>query len=502
MGFFNEDDFSVLYDWSRVVGEEFEPWNNVHKNIDSKLNGRDTETGKKIYSILNLHEWADKEYFKYENKSKLWIFGSQTSRKIIKGYIEKRFYLAPDKKYNAPYIKLEISWVEGFIKVNIHLCDNRSREDKLDAYTVQKWKILGESDLKDNEEDALHKDLKNMYHNVLKIYREKYKDIYTCYKFKIPQELGALNKILYGPPGTGKTFSVKEKVNDILKSWVEDKAKFKQIDNIGELGDGCKFTTFHPAYGYEEFIEGMRPVISGKNKEDNEDNTQQQGTIAYEIKDGVFKSLCRRAEDSPDKPHFMIIDEINRGKIPKIFGELTTLIEDNKRAGEKESISVTLPYSQESFSVPNNVYIIATMNTADKSLVALDTALRRRFRMIEMMPKPSLLKRNNEKTGVNLVSMLTDINQRITDRFKKIGHAFFMKCENEDDVIDTIQYQIIPLLQEYEFDDWKKICEILGISKYYKEKMTEEVKKKKILKDNIKFSNVAKEVIREYLRQR
>ncbi|WP_417788535.1 McrB family protein [Stutzerimonas xanthomarina] len=174
------------------------------------------------------------------------------------------------------------------------------------------------------------------------------------------------------------------------------------------------------------------------------------------------------------KNFVLVIDEINRGNISKIFGELITLIELPKRKGQPEALELTLPYSGDCFSVPDNLHIIGTMNTADRSLTMIDTALRRRFEFIEMMPKPELLDSVVVK-GVNLSKLLGILNQRIEvlyDREHTLGHAFFMnvkKCLDESDydaafeeLVHAFQNKIIPLLQEYFFDDWNKIRLVLG----------------------------------------
>jgi 5-methylcytosine-specific restriction enzyme B len=177
------------------------------------------------------------------------------------------------------------------------------------------------------------------------------------------------------------------------------------------------------------------------------------------------------------KPHVLIIDEINRGNISKIFGELITLIEPDKRKGAEEEISVILPYSKKLFSVPQNVHIIGTMNTADASIAKLDVALRRRFKFTEMPPKPSLLgivkfiDPENKEVEINLNEMLKAINQRIEllyDRDHTIGHSFFMKLENGSlisDLAAIFEKEIIPLLQEYFFDDWERIHWVLDAYK-------------------------------------
>ncbi|EOH1970671.1 AAA family ATPase [Campylobacter jejuni] len=397
-----------------------------------------------------------------------------------------------------------------------------------------------------------------------------------------------LNQILYGSPGTGKTYHTIDKALEILGKNLESrddkKAKFDEYVKKGQI----VFTTFHQSYGYEEFVEGIKPRI------DSKENSKE---IEYEIKDGIFKELCEKALDNYEnsilnadelnkkielkekvenflnwlletnepigktkggnffvveidnktiviysegverfdgifnlnlsifmellkckdefnnatemfkkvfnrdyadrthtyyfnlvkkfkayeekqltakiennknndnslKPYIIIIDEINRGNLSKIFGELITLIEPSKRIGEKEELKVTLPYSGEKFGVPKNVYIIGTMNTADRSITSLDTALRRRFEFVEMMPDVSKLSMDCE--GINLQELLKAINTRIEyllDREKTIGHAFFISVENLEDLKKVFKNKIIPLLQEYFYNDYALIDAVLN----------------------------------------
>ncbi|HEB7536921.1 TPA: AAA family ATPase, partial [Campylobacter coli] len=414
-----------------------------------------------------------------------------------------------------------------------------------------------------------------------------------------------LNQILYGPPGTGKTYHTIDKALEILgenlESRDEKKAKFDEYVKNGQI----VFTTFHQSYGYEEFVEGIKPNI------DSEEGNSKD--IEYKIKPGIFKKVCERAlenednikdfnfhidklkeiakedGDDPEKyfklpntkysiqyrggktfrikfddmsknhkdypvsieniiklyktsstneiynsayvkailnylktqglkdyqekdektnlPYIIIIDEINRGNVSKIFGELITLIEPSKRIGADEELKVTLPYSNEEFGVPKNVYILGTMNTADRSITSLDTALRRRFEFVEMMPDPDLLKNvfickdvenpnkdedylgddaKTEGFAEILQNILISINKRIEfllDREKTIGHAFFMSeavkfnkdnwCkpdEYEEDwyvlsiskLKSIFQNKIIPLLQEYFYNDYALISAVLN----------------------------------------
>lgn len=218
------------------------------------------------------------------------------------------------------------------------------------------------------------------------------------------------------------------------------------------------FVTFHQSYGYEEFIEGLRPSVT------------DDGDISYEIKQGVFKRVCKQAEADPDNQYAIVIDEINRGNISKIFGELITLVEVDKRAGKKNELTVTLPYSGLPFSVPSNLDIIGTMNTADRSLAHIDVALRRRFDFIELRTDYSLISDNVE--GVNLKRMLYAMNQRIElllDRDHILGHALIMNVTSIASLAHTFETNIMPLLEEYFFENWDKINQVLNKNGFIKE---------------------------------
>lgn len=240
---------------------------------------------------------------------------------------------------------------------------------------------------------------------------------------------------------------------------------------LSEVLRHYSFVTFHQSYGYEEFVEGLRPVLDGD---------AESGEIQYEIRPGVFKDLCRKARLAPDQRFAMIIDEINRGNISKIFGELITLIEADKREGADNVVSVTLPYSGESFSVPANVDIVGTMNTADRSLALLDTALRRRFDFVPVMPDardeagaPLFgLRVTSGEQVIDIPRMLTAINQRVEalyDRDHCIGHAYFTALAHVPDgderlvaLAQVFSNRIVPLLEEYFFEDWQKIRLVLA----------------------------------------
>lgn len=240
------------------------------------------------------------------------------------------------------------------------------------------------------------------------------------------------NIILEGAPGVGKTFMAKRLAYSILGSKDEDKVELIQ---------------FHQNYSYEEFIEGYRPTESG-----------------FELKHGIFYNLCEKAKNDLPNNYYLIIDEINRGNLSKIFGELLMLIERDKRGEE-----LTLAYSENNFTVPENLYIIGLMNTADRSLALIDYALRRRFSFIRIEPafdNEKFIEAFNKKFDANYNNVITVIKQ-INEAIKndkslgsgfKIGHSYFYpklpnREGNKKDIEDIITYEIIPLLEEYWYDD-------------------------------------------------
>ena len=183
-----------------------------------------------------------------------------------------------------------------------------------------------------------------------------------------------------------------------------------------------------------------------------------------DVLDIVNQNNGKQSYKTNDQPHILIIDEINRGNVSKIFGELITLIEEDKRIGKDHQMTVTLPYSKKTFGVPNNLYIIGTMNTADRSIALLDTALRRRFDFEEIMPKPELLNGKNIE-GIDLEQLLTKINDRIKkeyDRDHQIGHSYLMRVENKEQLERAYKNRILPLLNEYFYNDIDSVAKILN----------------------------------------
>ena len=371
------------------------------------------------------------------------------------------------------------------------------------------------------------------------------------------EKIESLNQILYGPPGTGKTYNsifyavaiIENKEFSEIEA--ESKTNFDEVKRRYDryISEGkIVFTTFHQSMGYEDFIEGIKPVVIGGE-------TQQ---VIYKVVDGIFKELCNTASskiisnfensyqafldelsskeegiklvagketigislmengfdlkidsnsyiksiskaglkyvsdsqsfvgiwgkyykaifknlsdnygyktESTDlnQKYVLIIDEINRGNVSQIFGELITLIEEDKRSDGKVAFKVTLPYSKKPFEIPNNIYIIGTMNTADRSVEALDTALRRRFSFIPMMPKEDTLETTHD--GINLMKLLQTINNRLRvlkDNDHTIGHAWLWNVNNLDGLKEVFGNKILPLLQEYFYNDYEKLGLVLG----------------------------------------
>ncbi len=264
--------------------------------------------------------------------------------------------------------------------------------------------------------------------------------------------------ILFGPPGTGKTYWADLAARQLAASMNLGKSLDQITDaEASALTSGenavVRWCCFHPAYGYEDFIEGYRPTTK---------NDQMQ----FSLRDGIFKNMCSDARKSPGQHFFLVIDEINRGDIPRIFGELLMIMEKDKRGKQ-----VALPVSQSQFSVPDNLHIIGTMNTADRSISLLDAALRRRFGFIELMPDGSVL-RDVVIKGIPLRGWFEALNQRIRlhvgrdARNLQVGHSYLMTAGKPiatfEEFKRAVRDDIIPLIEEYCYEDFNALQQILG----------------------------------------
>jgi hypothetical protein len=247
-------------------------------------------------------------------------------------------------------------------------------------------------------------------------------------------------------------------VDEQLPELIVKLRMFREFKPITKEITRYEYVTFHQSYSYEDFVEGIKPVMS----------EEDASALAYEIKPGIFKNMVAMALNDPNQNFALLIDEINRGNVANIFGELIALIEEDKRKGKASELKARLPYSREEFVVPDNLYIIGAMNTADRSVEALDTALRRRFTFVAAYPQPDLIQ---QPIGfdVDLQKLLITINGRIEKLLDKdhcIGHSYFMDVDKKTEPLVELQLifktKILPLLEEYFYGDPGKIGMVLG----------------------------------------
>jgi hypothetical protein len=270
------------------------------------------------------------------------------------------------------------------------------------------------------------------------------------------------NIILYGPPGTGKTYNVRRRALELLGDATATDApndhvqtEWERLRQAGQI----VFCTFHQAFAYEEFVEGLRAI------------TNEDGDVHYRVEPGIFNRIAATADHQRKDAFVLVIDEINRANVARVFGELITLLEPDKRLGKPNELRVLLPSSKEWFGVPPNLHVVGTMNTADRSIALMDVALRRRFTFEEMMPDAGAL--NDELAEANVdeallalvVGVFMKLNERLRylyDREHQIGHAYFFGVRSLDGLRAVFADRILPLLQEYFYGQWDKVALTLG----------------------------------------
>lgn len=576
----------------------------------SWLDGSNTKTKKYLWAQLKYKQYADNpvsiSLFAEQNGEKSNCYRvsleikNDSADKIVMEKYHSHLDIPLNKDAGLVYISGSNKWgrpglmEESQSTIREMIENNKVRKVQICKYINRK---------PDETNEYYHEEISKAIKSLIPYYEHVIGDAYTNTDdedIDMDREQFDHNMILYGPPGTGKTYNTAIYAVAICDGKSLDEVNETDYDEVmkryNELKEAGRvaFTTFHQSYGYEEFIEGIKPVVDSDSNDigytiepgvfkafceeskliknddtectgkvwnfrnrsadkevgqDYEEKLYAEGMIQIEniedhnrqcgffndmasgdwvvlgrnynidaigvitddepeeIDDGIFhyqRSVnwlatdldidCRKINQGKgfsnfaiaqskmkvqdlqkyiyldvknDEPYVFIIDEINRGNISKIFGELITLIENTKREGMPEAASAILPYSNEEFSVPSNVYILGTMNTADRSIALMDTALRRRFQFVEMMPDSDVLD-GIMVEGLNIGAMLDVINERIKflyDREHTIGHAFFTGLRNEptiEKLASIFEKYVIPLLQEYFYEDYQKIQLVLG----------------------------------------
>lgn len=439
-------------------------------------------------------KWNDKELYNFKRLLGTFVCIWDKYKKRVpergKNLVEKNNYPFTGQGYKGDKIQLHIepysSFKEGKIyiscstfsgcymnfaaeeKINIVVTDEKGDSlsikvgDELkEKYIIESLKLFDDND---NFVDYSESD---------KDEEKELKEFISCfYAYFCSNRLNGLikvlrqkkNIILQGAPGTGKTYVVDELIagfkgekhtthQEFVNARIADKfhPEFDKEKNTWNYSGHVAFCTFHQSMDYEDFVEGIKPKVSDK------------GGIFYDYEKGIFWHLANAAK-SDEKPYFLVIDEINRGNVSKIFGELITLLESDKRTKGGQPIPVLLPYSKEEFEVPENLYIIGTMNTTDRSVGNLDYAVRRRFAFITMKANRNIVESYYSEKDAKLkrtaLGLFDQINKKdgFIEKHKidedldledlKVGHSYFM-AEDMDSLQRKMKYEVIPLIKEY-----------------------------------------------------
>jgi len=394
-----------------------------------------------------------------------------STKGLIELIIKENFISSQKKNINVD----ELYWYSA-IALSMY------KNDKTKKYKV--GELLQQDIVK---EFAQSRNSKNLYSSVIGQLQ-----IHTDENSKTVNYTAKTPPSIFDKDENGEWFLTKEGivfVEESFKEYLSNETR-KTSNN-----DFVRFITFHQTYSYEEFVEGIRINL--------EDDCEE---VKYSLQNGIFKEICIEANADPNNKYAIVIDEINRGDISKIFGELITLIEDDKRVtpnGERSfdnteiqnnQLLVTLPYSKKKFGVPSNLYIIGTMNTADRSIALLDIALRRRFDFISTYPNAEIIGTDGaltEVNGIDLKLFLNKMNKRIEaylDKDHTIGHSYLMEINSYEDFLYKFKNRILSLLLEYFYNDYEKVAKILNQDDF--ENSEYQIIQKECLIDDIPTYNI------------